>query len=170
MSGGEHQAVLGDYLEHEARLGGQLAVLAQRRHGLALDPAPGELRLHLGPDREVGAGRLEREVVALGLGVGGGHPDDAGALARGDLDRERVHPPDRPVEDDRPERGDPRHDRADDGRPLGGRGVVRLHDEAGQPDLLAAPREPDVVDAPLDHVGGDVDVHVDAAADQLARA
>ena len=64
----------------------------------------------------------------------------------------------------------PGHDAAHDGRPLGGRGVVRLEDEAGQPDLLAAPRQADVVDPALDHVGRDVDVHVHAAADQLARA
>ena len=47
---------------------------------------------------------------------------------------------------------------------------MRLEHEAGQAELLEAPRQADVVDAPLDHVGGDVHVHVGAPAHELARA
>ena len=75
-------------------------------------------------------------LARLGGRVDGRHPDDARALARGDLDRERVHAADRPVQRQRPERRARRGTaRRDDARALGGRRVVRLEREAGQAEL-----------------------------------
>ena len=100
--------------------------------------------------------------------VDGRQPHRPRALARGDLDRERVHAPDGAVERDGAEDLDPRDDAADDAGALGGRRVVRLQLEARQPELLAAARQADVVDDPLDGVGRDVHVHVVGAAHELA--
>ena len=64
----------------------------------------------------------------------------------------------------------PGHGGADHRRALGGRGVVRLQHEAGQPELLAPPGQLRSVIRRGDEVRRDVDVQVEAAADQLARA
>ena len=97
-------------------------------------------------------------------------PHDPRPFARRDLDRQRVEPADAAVERDGAEHGDPRDGLGHHLGALGGGGVVRLQPEAGLAGLQAAPRELDVCDPPRDEVRRDVDVVVDAAADELARA
>ena len=109
-------------------------------------------------------------LAVLVLGVDGREPDSPRALPGRDLDGERVHSADGGVERDRAERRHLGDDAADDGSPLGGRAVVRLEDEAGEPELGEAVRERDVVDLPLDDVGRDVDVGVEGAAEKLPGA
>ena len=109
-------------------------------------------------------------LVGLVDRVDGRHPNGPGSLARGDLDRERVHPADRAVDRDSSERLDPRHCCAHDARPLSCRRVVRLEDEPGHPQLLEAPRQRHVVDLTLNDVGADVDMGVERALEQLARS
>ena len=58
----------------------------------------------------------------------------------------------------------------DDRGALRGGGVVRLEPEAGEAEVEAALRQLEVGDAARREVGRDVDVGVEAAADQLPRA
>ena len=70
--------------------------------GDRLDRAPqrAQLVLHLGPGRQLGARLRVGAPGGLVLGVDRREPHRARALARGDLDRQRVHPADRAVERD----------------------------------------------------------------------
>ena len=97
-------------------------------------------------------------------------PDRARALARGDLDGERVQPADGPVQRDRAEHRRAGRRLARPARTLRGRAVVRLELEAREAELDTAPRQCDVADLALDDVGRDVDVRVERAAHELARA
>ena len=138
--------------------------------GSGCDPRLAQRDLELHPDRHRRARGEAVDLLHLVDRVDGRHPDGAGALAGGDLHRQRVDPADRLVEHDRADRADAGHGRVDGARALGGRGVVRLHLEAGDAQLQAAPREAHVIDDPRDEVRIDVHVHVVAATDQLAGA
>ena len=72
--------------------------------GSMLEPEPAQLVLEARPQRHLVAGLRLRAAGRLGRRVDGRHPDDPRALARRDLDRERVHPADRLVQGDRPDR------------------------------------------------------------------
>mgnify|MGYP003693710549 CR=1 FL=1 len=105
VSGGEDQTVPGDRAEH-------VAGLRQERPPAPVTVAPArlpsprlaELVLEAGPLRDLVARLRLRTARGLRRRVDGRHPDDACALAGGDLDRERVHPADGLVERDRPDR------------------------------------------------------------------
>ena len=70
---------------------------------------PAQLVLELRPLRHLVAGLRLGAAGRLRRRVDRRHPDDARAFAGGDLDRERVHPADRPVQRDRPDRPHPGH-------------------------------------------------------------
>ena len=138
--------------------------------GSMCTPWLAQLLLQAHPHRRLGAGRDLVAARHLVERVDGRQPHGPRPLARGDLDRERVHAPDGAVQRHRAEHLDRRDDAADDAGALGRRRVVRLQLEARQPELLAAARQADVVDDPLDGVGRDVHVHVVGAAHELAAA
>ena len=169
VAGAEHHPVLGGERQHVPGLREHLPVGVEHRHRLGPDPLLPELELELRPDGQLRLRARGRKVRALVLGVDGRQPDLARSLPRRDLDGDGVDAADRPVEDDRPEHLDARHGLPHHRRPLGGRVVVGLQAEAGQPELGEAPRQADVVDPALDHVRGDVDVEVEGAADQIPR-
>jgi hypothetical protein len=167
---GEDHAVAGNRPEDRARLRQQRAVLVADRHRLDREPEAAQLVLELRPERHL--------VTGLRLGASGGlggrvdrrQPDDPRALARRDLDRKWVHPADSPVQRDRPNRLNPWNEAGDDLGALSSRGVVRLEPEPGEPGLGETVGERHVVDDACGHVGGDVDVQVVAAADELPCA
>ena len=103
VSGGEDQVVPCDRAEHVARLRQEAAVGRRHVHGLDAEAELAELVLEAGPLRHLVAGLRLRTARRLRRRVDGRHPDDPRALARGDLDRERVHPADGPVERQRPD-------------------------------------------------------------------
>ena len=170
MTGREHEAVPGDRAEHGPRLGQHGAVGVDDRHRLELEARRAQLALQLHPDRDPRPRRELRLLAALVDGVDGREPDGARALARGDLDRDGVHPADGAVERDRTEHLDAGDRRAHDRRALRGRGVVRLQLEPAQPELGEAACERHVVDPPRNDVRRDVHVRVERAAQERARA
>ena len=132
-----------------ARVSGQHgAVGVDDRHRLELEARRAQLALELHPDRDLRPRRELRLLAALVDGVDGREPDGARALARGDLDRDGVHPADGAVERDRPEHLDAGDGRAHDRRALRRRGVVRLQLEPAEPQLGEAACERQVVDPP----------------------
>jgi hypothetical protein len=96
--------VAGDRAKHVARLGQEASPAVGDVHGLDAETELAELVLEPRPERHLAA--LFRLGPAGGLrgGVDGRHPHDAGTLARGDLDGERVHPANSSVERQRPDR------------------------------------------------------------------
>ena len=171
VAGREHEPVPGDDGEHGEQLGqrGSVAVDHRDRRSLdallaqlGLDPRPQRLRDALGILAVARAGLVHR--------VDGGQPDDAGALARGDLDGQRIQAADRGVQRQRPDDVDPGHRALHDLRALGGRRVVRLQREPAQAELEEPLGERDVVDAPRHHVGPDVHVQVVGRPHELAGA
>ena len=155
----EHEVVPGDNREDLRER------LIRQLHRPGRDAGRRELVLDLAPRRRL---RRPRPVFTrLVLGVHRRQPDDARALARCDLDRQVVQPPDAGVERDRAESVDAGNGRTHDGRALRRRHVVRLQHEARKPELGEPMREPEVVDAPLREIGLDVDVQVVRAADEL---
>ena len=169
VAGREHEAVPRDRAEHGPRLGQHGAVGVDDRHRLELEARRAQLALQLHPDRDPRPRRELRLLAALVDGVDRREPDGARALARGDLDRDGVHPADGAVERDRPEHLDAGNGRAHDRRALRGRGVVRLQLEPAEPELGEAACERHVVDPPGDDVRRDVHVRVERAAQQRAR-
>ena len=165
----EDQVVARDRAQHLARLGQHLAAVARHHDRLDAQPEPAQLVLEARPQRHL----LPRLRLAPPGGlrgrVDGRHPDDARALARRDLDRERVQAADGSVQRQRPDDFDPRDDGRDDPGPLRRRRVVRLEREAGQPDFGEAAREREVVDPPRDDVGVDVRVQIVGACDESPR-
>ena len=147
VSGRQDQIVPRDRAEHVAGLRQEATVGRRHVHRLDAETELAQLVLEAGPLRHLVARLRLRTARRLRRGVDGRHPHDARALAGRDLDRERVHPADCPVERQRPDDLDA-GDGRDDLRALGGRGVVRLECEPGEPELDEAARERDVVDPP----------------------
>ena len=167
---GEDQVVACDRPQHVSRLGQEPSVGIGDVHGvdaqseapkLVLEPRPlGNLVpvLRLGPPGRL-RGRVDRR-----------HPDDPGALARGDLDGEGVHAAHGPVEGQSADDLHLRDESRDDLRALGRGRVVRLEREPREPELGETLRERAVVDPPLRHVRSDVDVQVVRALHEHARS
>ena len=170
VAGGEDEVVAGDRAQHLARLGQQVAVLVDDGHRLGDDAGLAQLELEAHPHRDLAAGIGGEHLVLLVDRADGREPHDPRALARGDLERDRVQAADGAVEHEGAEHVDLGDRLADHAGALGRRGVVRLEAEAGEPELGEAVGEREVADAPLDDVRGDVDVDVVAAADDLAGA
>ena len=103
VPGGHHDVVRGDHREHGTDLGEHGAVVVEHRDGLDRDALAAQLGLELGPDGQVRAGAGRRQVLALVRRVHGRHPHRPGALAGGQLDRERVDPADGAIQHDRAE-------------------------------------------------------------------
>ena len=125
---------------HLEQLRQRLAVGVDDRHRPRLHARRAQLELEAHPHRHVAVGVGVLDLADLVLGADGGEPDDARALAGGDLDRGGVEAADGVVERDRAERRDAGHGGGDDRGALGGGGVVRLQPEAGEPELEAALR------------------------------
>ena len=123
VSGGEDQPVARDRPEHRPRLREQRAVLRPHEHGLDRETEAAQLVLELGPERHLVAGLRLGPARRLCRRVDRRQPDDLRALARRDLDRKRVHPADRPVQRDRPDRT---HARARARRRLCARSAVEV--------------------------------------------
>ena len=164
----EDEVVARDDVEHLERLGQQRPPVVDDRHGLAGEAGLAEGELERDPDGHLRVRAGLQHLVLLVHRRDGREPDDAGALPRRDLDRERVEPADGAIERDRPEHDDTGDSGRDDLRPLGRRAVVGLEPEPGLARLQAAAGELDVGDAPGDEVRRDVDVVVDRAANECA--
>src|SRR5215211_488621 len=169
VAGGQDHPVRRDRGEHGARRGKHATTLVDRGNGVAVDAALAQLHLEARPDRQVGIGPLALKVRPLAARVDCGHPHDARALTGCDLDRERVHPADGPVEHDRTERTGAVHHAADNSGALGSGEVVRLQHEAAELEILETARKAHVVDPAPHHIRGDMDVQVETASNQGPR-
>ena len=136
------------------------------RHGDALGV---QIPLQGQPHRRGGA---RGQVAVLGPVIGrvqGGHPEDPGALAGRDLDRDGVHPAHRGIQGQRPEHPDLAPQGLVEHRgAFGGRHVVRLERESGQAHVPAAAGQLEVGDPAAHHVRLHVHVQVIGAAHQPA--
>ena len=170
VAGAEDEAVTRDDVEHLVGLGQQRPSLVDDRHGRAHEAGLAEGELERDPDGHLLVRACPQHLVLLVDRRDGREPHDPGALPRRDLDGERVQPADGAIERDRPQHDDAGDCGCHDLRPFGRRAVVGLEAEPRLAGLEAAPGELDVGDAPGDEVRRDVDVVVDRAPNQRARA
>ena len=145
VPGGQHEVVAGDRPRARRAASGSTAPSSSTTGtGSAVTPSLAQLELEAHPDRDLAAGVGGEDLVLLVRRAPRSASTRPGALARGDLDRDRVEPADGAVERDRADRVDPGHGLADDPRALRGRRVVRLQAEPREPELREAAREDDV--------------------------
>ena len=104
VPGRQHHVVARDHAEdRDARRRRAAPSASTHGHRLRVQARLAQLELEGDPDGRARAGRRRVHLVLLVDRVDGREPDGAGALARGDLDGERIEPADRPVERDRAE-------------------------------------------------------------------
>ena len=167
MARRQQHPVARDRLQHLVGLRQHASGLVHDRHRIDPNALLVKLVLELCPRGRRGVRLTSLRFVQ---GIDRREPDRASALACRNLHGQRVHPAHRAIKRDPSEHLDIRDGLPHDARSLRRRGVMRLQHEPGQSQFGKPPRQGNVVDSALHHIGGDVHMRVERALHQTAGA
>src|SRR5207247_7420581 len=163
MAGGQNHVVLRDALQTKPRRLDDVAAGIQRRERRRRNAFGSEFPLNFLPKRKLRVRSIE---TACGFvsGIDRGHPHNLCSRSSGNLERDRIETANTVIERNRAVGLNSRDGTPDNFGSFSGWNVMRLQDKSLQSARKKILRQIDVVDAPLDDVGLDMNLQVISAS------